>query len=508
MKRIKRSVSLSLSLFVLTFPILSTGCVSTPPPIQEPAAEERFEVAVNRLIEGVLNKQRHTPGEMAPAAVMPASLKAGSTYSRLEEYILERLAIRLRQQHDIYSFSRQNWFEYREGRPLSFGSLPASDRSLMQNLIIYEVGVNPDEVMKKAKAHILATDVSGRSISGVVSEAEFDFEKDAPANRLHVSAPRKNPFPLGLEERPYASIDRMSYSLAAELADAYRTGLKAGDQRVADAEVRVLLYTQPSGGISRGILHTIQNGLQQAVIGQRGFTCAVSTEDLGTAFQKIDFYRKNKSFFELEESSFTAGTVLLMADIFRHPDGKKIGAALRAVWRVSPLEADTGDFIPTNVAGTYLSGFTAKAYLDRSAIKTGYETSVPASGPASIGSVPSLETEQPIAPVPEATEAKLAPELYEPVTDLGICFFRFTEVYEKRLYPILSEAPGIASIRRADELCAQEGSCLCYELEYQGGQEKLSAYLNKNLRTSNTVPFKIKSKGENRLELHFHGGFE
>jgi len=488
-----------LILFVtgaLLLMIFSGGCATTPTHSatwQDPT--ERFEVSVNRLIENLIATEKHSPGEMAPAAIMPGSLKTGTKFTRLEELIMERLSLRLREKHNMYSLSRQNWFEFREGRPLTFQNLPFAERDHMRNLVVYEVRISADEVLKKMKVHSIASDADGRAVPGLVADTVLEFERESPARKLYNSKPQTNPFPEGLEERPYVSLDRLAFSLAAELTDAHRTGISAGGAKAADTEVRVLLYAKPSGGIASGLVNPIQNSLQQAIVGNRGFACAVSREDFGPAFKQIDFYKKHKSIFEMEESKFTAGTVLLMADVSKHPDGDKIGVALRAIWRVTPLETAAGDLIPTNVAGTYLSGFTAKAYLSRSAVKIAY-------GPGKVTkTIPATEQEK-------AEPPKVEPIWTGPPRDMDVCFYKFTEVYRKRIYSTLNKAPGVTDVRRVDALCQGQKECLCYELTYHGSSEKLSAWLDENLRTARAREFKIVHKGEGLLELHFTGGFD
>lgn len=485
-----------LAVLVIVF---SSGCVGTTTQ-KEPSPEEIFDTSVRKLVSDLISQQTHTPAEMAPAAVMSGSLKTGSSYTRLEEYIMEQLSLELRKSHNIHKLSRQNWFEYREGRPLSFNGLPAKQRELIESLIVYEVGVSRDEVLKKLKVHIVASDANGRSVPGLVSNTDLDFEPGLPAQRLYVAMPDKNPFPEGLEERPYRSIDRLAYSLSAELADAYRAGISADDQVPKDSEVRVLLYTNPTRAVSSGLIQRMQDNLQQAIINIRGFSCAISKKDFGPAFHQIDFYKKRESIFEMEESRLTAGTVLLMTDVFRHQQGDKIGLAVRAVWRVTPLETESQELIRTNVAGTYLSGFTAKAYLDRRAVKVAYKRVKPVPIPKTPGYKPApVEKEKPEPPKYEYTG---------PPQDLDVCFYKFNEVYEKRIYPVLSNAPGITDILKSDEMCEELKPCLCYQLVYEGNMETLSAWLTENLRTSTVLPFKLKPKGEGRLEVHFTTGFE
>jgi hypothetical protein len=373
---------------------------------------------------------------------------------------------------------------------------PADGQRLLKNLIVYEVGVSSDSVLNQIKVHIIGTDADGRAIPGVVVEATFDSGPESVACRLYEEGPSASPFPEGLEERPYTSLDRLAFSLASELADAYRTGMSAGKDFAADEEVRVVLYsTPPSGGVSRGLVEAIQDGLQQAIVGNRGFTCAMSRKDFGPAFNQIDFYRRNRPVFEMEETLFTAGTVLLMSDVFksRHDDDT-VGVALRAVWRTGPLEAAAGNLIPTNVAGTYLSGFTAKAYLSGNPAGGGYygTTYMEKQGKQTV----SLNEDAP-------TVIRTGP-----ARDLDVCFFEFTEVFEKRIYPVLTHAPGVTEIRRAHELCDGAKGCLCYELWCEGTVEEISAWLRQHLRTSEVLAFRLTPMGDGRLNVYFDGGFK
>ena len=474
---------------ILLLAILTGGCAGTSKQKWggfDPAELDRFDARINALIDDLLASQDFTPGELAPAAVIPGSLKSGTRFSRLEEIVIERLTMKLRKRKGLHTLSRQNWFEFREGRPLTFMDQPPGQRRLLRNLVVYEVGVSADQTLKQVNVHIVAADADGRALPGVVAETILDFAPHSLSRRLYFEKPHANPFPEGLEERPYASLDRLTFSLAAELADSYRNGLSAGEQTAANQEIRVLLYSRPlSRQSSRGLVRAIQDSLQQAIVSNRGFTCVVSEKDFGPAFDQIDFYQRNRDVFEIEETRFAAGTVLLMADISRHTHGDKIGVALRALWRTSPLETTTGELIPTNVAGTYLSGFTAKAYL---------------SGDSSMGYFRTDTVKKVIPPTSyhDATPARF----------LDVCFYEFTEVFKKRIYPVLANAPGVSEIKRINEVCDSLSGCLCYELLYNAPLEVLCDWLSQHLRTSQVLAFWLVPKGDDRLDVYFDGGFK
>jgi hypothetical protein len=477
--------------------VFMAGCAGTPVKAPEQAP---FEVRLDQLIDGLIANRAFTPEEMAPTAVMPGALKSGTRFSRLEELVMERLALALRKQNDFYTLSRQNWFAYREGRPLTFMDQPTARQRLLRNLVVYEVGVSPDRVLGQVKVRIMGTDADGRAVPGVAAEGAFDFGPNRPARRLYDAEPGGNPYPKGLEENPYESIDQMTYSLASELADAYRNGILTGEETAAHEEVRVLLYTKHSGE-SGEMDQTIQDSLQQSIVGNRGFTCVVSRKDFGPAFEQIDFYRRNNTIFDMEESLFTAGTVLLMMDTFPHRRGGRIGVTLRGIWRTDPLETAAGNLIYTNVAGTYLSGFTAKAYLRGSEARR-------YSGRGKIPDTPGTFTTP--KPVPTYTDRAVSTRAVRPGAqgDLDICFYESTSVFQKRIYPVLSNAPGVTEIRRLHERCEGSTGVLCYELWYDGSVAEISRWLTRHLRTSKVLAFRLEPKGEGRLNVHFDGGFK
>jgi hypothetical protein len=481
------------SMIACLFPalVLLTGCAGVPVRSLDP---NPFEEEVSALISRALSAQAHTPHELGPAAVMPGALKSGKRFSRLEELVMERLIFQLRRQNDLYSLSRQNWFEFREGRPLSFMSEPLDRQRLLQNLIVYEVAVSQDRALNHITIRLSAADAQGRTVPGVTAEVVFDASPQGVAARLYDERPAASPFPEGLEERPYESLDRLAFSLASELADAYRNGMWAGQEPAAHEEVRVVLCpSRPSGAVAQGLTEAVQNALQQSIVATRGFTCALSRTDFGPVLQQIDFYRRNASVFMMEASPFTTGTVLLMADISPSRHNHAVGVALRAVWRTGPLESAAGNLIPTDMAGTYLSGFTAQAYLSRNFANQDRAGTGHIDRPGQ----DSISLDHHAAPLTRTV----------PPGHLGLCFYEFTEVFEKRIYSVLAGAPGVTQIRRADDLCDSGQRCLCYELQHEGTEAEISAWLHAHLRTSEVLAFRLAPKGGGRLNVYFDGGF-
>ena len=88
------------------------------------------------------------------------------------------------------------------------------------------------------------------------------------------------------------------------------------------------------------------------------------------------------------------------------------------------------------------------------------------------------------------------------------CFYNFDGIYQDRIYPVLSEAPGVSSIERCWSSCNQKRPCICYHLTYDGPIDELIACLNRRLPVNKTVPFRCVAKGPNKLEITFDAGFK
>ena len=479
--------------------LLLTACAGINPVDYAPSrAEQLLDQRINKLLDDLLSDQHFTSAATAPATVVPGSAMQGEYFSRLEELVCERLEARLRESHDIFKLSRQNWFELRAGHALTFQNQPPDRRQLLRSAIIYQVEVTADTVLDRISGTITASNADGRSLPGVIASGPLGFGKESLARQLYYAAANRNPFPEGLEERPFVSLDRLAYSLTSELAEAYRNGLKVGGQQVADREVKVLLYTT-SNHLPSGLTEEVQAALQQALIGQRGFTCVVSRQDFGPTLRQIDFYKWHaQNFKAVDLPKFEPGTVLLMADVSRPRKRGIYSVAMRAIWRTDPLEDKQGRLIEENGSGTYVSGFTAKAYFDDQNLYYRYGDRRPAHG----------SRKKPAPPRQPAPAHQARKPWSGPTTEINLCFYNFTEVLSNRIYPVLNQAPGVTWLRRADELCEQGSDCLCYELWYNGSREDIEAWLRRYLKTSKSVDFYITSNGPGRLEVHFNGGFK
>ena len=88
------------------------------------------------------------------------------------------------------------------------------------------------------------------------------------------------------------------------------------------------------------------------------------------------------------------------------------------------------------------------------------------------------------------------------------CFYDFPDVYVKRIYPVLDSAPGLLDLRRADQACYGESSCICYDLLLSYPLEDLESWVYRELRTSKAVPFQSMRTGSRRIEFRHQGGFD
>lgn len=489
-----RSRGLAAVMVMLLAGFFLSGCAgwSRPKPVIAPKEKSRFEERVDRLIQSIVNKQEHTHAALSPVAVLPGSLKSADRYTRLEEIVMERLEQRLIKNNELITLSRQNWFAFREERPLDFFYTRGYTPSDMRHLVLYVVNIAADDVMEDLWVTITAYNSENRAIAGLSAAERFPFGPQRPARTLYESDPLRIPFPEGLEEAPYASIDRLGYSLAGELADAYRTGITAGGAVAADREINVLLHVNTRSGVNEGLAENIESALQQAVVANRGFTCAVSRSDFGPLFEQIDFYQSRPRAYNVEDPQFQAGTIFLMAEIFPHRTDESVGVALRAVWRVDPIEDASGAFIPEAAAGTYVSGFTAKSYL---------LASLPgskASATADDSPREDISTEKEIT----ASDA--------PLTTYTLCFQGFDAPVRREIYPAISGVPNLASLKRADDACATEGTSVGYILKSRSRPEALETWVRENLRTSGgrVVPFRIHTRSDEVLIFDYNGGFE
>jgi len=91
---------------------------------------------------------------------------------------------------------------------------------------------------------------------------------------------------------------------------------------------------------------------------------------------------------------------------------------------------------------------------------------------------------------------------------LTACFYHFNEIYQDRIYPVLSQTPGVTAIERCWSSCDQQQPCLCYTLTYDGPIDELIAQLKRRLPVNKTIPFHCVAKGSNRLEVIFDAGFK
>lgn len=349
----KHSTKARFSYGVIFFVMLMLvqGCATLKP-------RQTFNHEADDLIELVLTQSSRVLRPMQVVAVVSGAARNGQPVNRLEEAMVEKITNRLKREQRLYRLTRQNWFELREGRPLTFSGLSAAKQTLLQQLMIFEVKGISEPLLEHVRVQITASDASGRDVVGVMAEKEFNDADSEPWCKLFTKPAKNNPYPEGLEEHPYTSLDRFSYSLASELTDSYRTGLQAGGEPVADGDISVVLHSKHNTPRSLAI----QNAVQQAIIAQHGFTCSLSQSDMGAVFNQLEQYRGNPSVFNMEPVEFSAGTVLLMLDVVP-TTSKTVSAALRGVWRVSPMETKGGTLIPSNYSGSYLSGFTAKGYL-------------------------------------------------------------------------------------------------------------------------------------------------
>lgn len=326
----------------------------------QPHMKSEFDTKIDTLVLETLGACRGKAAALAPAAVVPYNALKGKKYTRLDELISQRLSNRLAADREVIELSRENWFELKESKPLSFKGHSNAHADLMANLIIFFVHVEPEPLFDQIKIAITARDSNTRPVPGIRAQALPDHFKDSPATLLLKTPPGSNPAPQGLKQNPYNAMEHMAYSLASELSYAMDRGVKTGAYKAADDEIQVMLCPGNFQNNTR-FNRALAKALQQALASMDDMTCAVSREDLTPVFNQMNFYQNNSQIFEMDNEKFKPGSVLLMTDIQTQDNVNHV--ALRAIWRVTPLKDKAGGFIPDNTAGTYVSGFTSRAWF-------------------------------------------------------------------------------------------------------------------------------------------------
>jgi hypothetical protein len=203
----------------------------------------------------------------------------------------------------------------------------------MENVVVFIIDIEPEPVFDQIKVSITAKDSKLRPIPGIQGQTMLEYFKDSPGTILLNTAVHSNPLPEGLKENPYSSMEQMSYSLASELSYALERGGKTGQYKASDDEIQVVLCAKNFSGSSPGFTQALIQELQQALVSMDGMTCAVSRDDFTPIFSQMDFYKRNDHIFEVDNEKLKPGSVILTKN-----SGNKNQVALRAVWRVTPLQ--------------------------------------------------------------------------------------------------------------------------------------------------------------------------
>lgn len=354
-KSIKKLILLTLSLLLL----FGFGCQKNT---VRPQLKTKFDRNLDELVGQTVENCRAKLAEIAPAAVVSGNAFNNKPYTRLDELISQRLTDKLSSDREIIELSRENWFEFKESRPLSFKGHSSAHYDLMENIVVFVIDVEPEPVFDQIKVSITAKDSKSRPIPGVKGQTMLEYFKDSPGTILLNTVANSNPLPDGLKENPYNSMEQMSYSLASELSYAIERGVKAGVYKASDEEIQVVLCSKNFSGGNPMFKQALIRELQQSLVSMDGMTCAVSRDDFAPIFNQMDFYKRNDHIFESDNEKLKPGSVLLMAETKNN--GNKNQVALRAVWRVTPLKDKNGAFIPDNSSGTYVSGFTSRAWFE------------------------------------------------------------------------------------------------------------------------------------------------
>ena len=447
----KGRMRLFISLWLVCLFVILAGCGKSHDNAEiSPEALSRFEAEVDALVAEIVATQYGTDAEFAPVAVVPGAIKNGVPYTHLEEVVADALKNKLQRTNDLYVLTSQNWFEYREGRPLSFVKNSGHGRDLLRQMNIYEVRISPEPLFATLDIEIVVSDADGHILQGKRAKKTIEFTPDSPAARLNGQAVNRNPFPEGIEERPFTSIDRFAFSLVADLIDTYESGVLSSGRQASEDDVQVVLSVSPTTLVSRRHKDSIVKAVQHAIIRAKGVTCVLSPQDS----------RRNKE-------EVARGTVQLVIDLDRPGQTGVIAVAMRGVWRVSPLETASGGIVDEDLAGTYLSGFTAKGYL-KLAQDAGTDRAVDGGAGA-----------------------------------MMVCFKGADDVLIGDSYRALRHVPGLKQLERVD--CAEDG-CGCWSMTYEKSANVLAGWLRRHLtHYTEEGDYSVRFKGSDSINVLYNG---
>lgn len=345
-------------LLVLLSAMFIGGCKHQP---ATPVTMQHFDQDLDRLVSDVADSIRNRPEDIAPFSIVSKNALDGKPYTRLDEMVCSRLAKHFSESKERIALSRENWFELNAGRKISVKGHPASRHRFIDSMVLYMVDIETEPVFNRVNIIVTAKDRHLNTLPGIKGKIRLNVEKQGPAFVLTSQNAQSNPYPVGLEGNPFHSVEAMAFSLASELSFAAQRGLKTQRFHAKDDEIQVVLCTPKTLNAQNDFSRTVVQELQQALVTIDGITCAVSQMDFAPIRAQMDFYQNNPAVFEKEFEKFKPGSVILMAETRQNHHLHQV--ALRAVWRVSPLKDTKGLFIPENSTGTYLSGFTSRAWF-------------------------------------------------------------------------------------------------------------------------------------------------
>jgi len=356
MQQLNRILFWALSLAL----ILGLGCRQSPGPV---AGATDLDNGITALVLETLEHCRGRFPEIAPAAMVPGSLLAGRSGSRLEELIARELSAKISETRVVVALSRENWFELRQSRPLSLKGHPPDMARLVENLAVFRVTVDADPLADRITARIQVTDSTGRPLAGIGGKIAFSGQALETARGLQSRPALDALAPQGLKATPFHSLEALSYSMVKELHFALDRGIKAAGHEAAGRDIRVMLSPDSALDKDSDFNRALFQELQQAMVSEGGMVVAAGRADFSALSGQSWFYNRSRGLFETDEEPFVQGSVVLMARTLKDPSTSARKVSLRALWRVTPLRDAKGEVVTGNVSGTYVANFAASAWF-------------------------------------------------------------------------------------------------------------------------------------------------
>ncbi|MCG8684417.1 MAG: hypothetical protein MI892_06055 [Desulfobacterales bacterium] len=358
MKQFKQGMYLWVALGII---FLNLGCKASAGPVSNISTLER---KVDDLVMETLDASQYKMADIAPAAVVSQSLLDGRSYTGLDDLVVRRLSDRLALDRELVSLSRENWMELGLSHPLSLDGHSMDMAPLVENMVVFVVTVFPGQPSGRVHVRVQVKDATGIMIPGIDVRRTLSLIPGSPAADLYSQKVFPVPAPKGVRENPFRSLEQLGQAMVQDLVLAMNKGIMAVGHNIGETDIHVVLSSKNFKGPDARFNRALIRELHQSLASAKGMTMGISQTDFNALFNQNRFYHSRPGSFEQDYEPLRPGSVFLMVDGEKDPASGAVKVSLRAIWRVSPFKDINGQVITDNAAGTYVSGFTSRAWFN------------------------------------------------------------------------------------------------------------------------------------------------